>query len=262
MTTIEKPADSKEKKWASMEDLKKKAQDKERAINQPKRTDVKNHACVLWKLNWVYSGSWLSWGEAKCDNPWGGAWKFTSFDGKISIDCKWGVNGLPMSKGGTVTVDGKSYNIGTVYYNKNSLELTKITWTARASGIAKDYSFEMGSDFKLNKITYNWVSLDLVHEGWSTYIKNKSGKKLQIWTWGIDMDTAACWVTYCIAKVKNSEYRLNYYEVDYAKHLQADYADKRQDVQLITDCYKTTWIPVYSLEEWLNDNGTRKQYGI
>jgi hypothetical protein len=33
-------------------------------------------------------------------------------------------------------------------------------------------------------------------------------------------------------------------------------------VQLITDCYKTTWIPVYLLANWLNDNGTRKQYGI
>ena len=157
MTTIEKQGESPDKKWASMKDLERQAREKYDALNQPKRTDVKNHACVLWKLNWVYSGSWLSWGEAKRDNPWGGAWKFTSFDGKVSVDCTWDVTGVPKSKGGTVTVDGKSYNIGTVYYNKNSLELTKITWTARASGIPKDYSFEMGSDFKINKITYNQI---------------------------------------------------------------------------------------------------------
>lgn len=215
------------------------------------RRDVKNKSCKYWKRVWVYTWSWLEWGKNKYNNPWGGEWTF-DFDW---WSLRWTWNSKWAFLKGSLDSDWKIYEItGSRYllndWSDEQTELSVLEWkrSVNLAGKTHSYSVEIGRDFKLQKIIYKWVTINLEHSGWATYLKSSKGK-LKLWF--VDEEVAAMWIAKCIDIVKNSGRDLDFFETE-GVTLQADYEDKVWDTNLLRNCQSKFWVDAYSLAAWLN----------
>lgn len=239
--------------------------EKQKSLGLPERLKVENRACKVWRLNWIYDGFWLSWGEKNFDRPWGGKWRFQSYDGRVVVRWDWGKNWELLSTG-SVTIDWKDFEIKRSYTIKGeSFQIARLEARGKASGGRLGYVpyvCEIGSDFKINKITYHWVDLNLTQEWWKIYLTSRAGK-LEIWWWRFsrNRDGAACWIAEVVARVKRDPKILDHFEVSPSgQAVQADFKNKLWDDNILNDCYQRTWIPAIKLVSWLN--ASRKDFGI
>ena len=238
--------------------------------SEPQKIQVRNKPCTMCSIPWIYEGSWLLWGKNNCDNPWWWRWYFVSSDRKYSFDWMWNDYGIPTK--GKLTVDWKVFEITKTYVlAKDKTKLSSLHWTGSVNGLK--YNCVLDEKFQISQITYAWVTINLVHEGWKTYLVNKNWKKLEYTKShytrqnGIiehkDVDLPIIKIAELISTVKNSGKTLDEFELgnDFFADIQADYKNQFLDEDLVDDWdYWVYWIYAYRLVAWLN--ASRKDFWI
>ncbi len=260
--TPENPSEVVDYGNAGMEEAKRRIEAKKNAKELPDVKSVVDHPCKVWGLSWFYSGRWLTWWVNELDCPWGGQWRFESYDKKVIVDWEWfwGQN-LWGFKSWTVTVDWKNFNVTKTYWIKR-VNLATLEWNATAGGKYK-YNFEMGPDFKLKNITYKWVTLKLSYDSdWTTYLEGSHGAKLKL-SKG-EEDLGACRIAHIIDQVrwaKKYNQNLEHFETNRGDNsVQADYYERDWDVDIVENLYTKCWISATSAVNWLNK--VRWDFGI
>ena len=157
-----------------IKDLKDEVNNKEKK-GTPDVINVRNRTCAICDKVWVYEGSWLSWGKNSFDNPWGWKWHFISNDGKYILDGKWDDNWV--FKFGKLTSYWRNFNILNVKSWANG-KILKMIWTGSIGWV--NYTCEFNENLELSRINYGWIVLNLEHEHWKTYLKNKAWKRLEL----------------------------------------------------------------------------------
>ena len=254
MTTTEKLSqnESAEKTWSLMEDLRRQAEAKKQALEQPKRKDVSGKSCTFWDKEWSYYGSWLEWGKNNLNCPWAGNWIFQSADGSLKIEWKFDNDWLPI-KPWKITVDGVDFAIEKTYYNGAPTKLDSLVCKGAVDW--KNYDCVLDNKFQFKEITYSWITLNLVHENGKSYLKNKGGRRLELST-TMREDLAAVRIAKAISIVRNAiengeKSGLDYFETDDID-LQADYLGTWRDTTIYQNCRFQTWVTSDRLVSWLN----------
>ncbi len=229
------------------------AEKKKKAKEMPESENVTKSYTVAGK-KWMYYGSWLNW------KPGWGEWLFKSDDGKLELKWIWDKNGTFVGK--SVNVNWKSFtNNKTTYEIGNPSNILALTCSSTVDW--KKYNCKLNSKFEISEITYAWITLMLNHEGEKSYLVNKAGRKLQLWS--VSEDLATVRIAKCISIVKNAiengeKSGLEYFETDGGNELQADYSGTWWDTDLLRGVSINIWISADRLVSWLN--ASRYDWGL
>ncbi len=108
--------------------------------------------------------------------------------------------------------------------------------------------------------TYKGITIKLYHNNKAgNFLVNNNGDRVKIQDW-IDPYNVAVKIIRYIKKVQYSWKKLDYFEADNDRVLQADYENKVWDEDLIPDCPKSVWIGAKKLANRLNRS--RRDFGI
>ena len=236
--------------------LKEQLEERKKALEQPTRKDVTNQACTFWNKGWVYEWSWLSWWKNKLNCP--GAWKWTFRSGDLEIKWEWDVNGkLTKIESGKLKANWRDYVVKWgVFDNADKTKLVSIK--CEASVDWKKYECELDTDYKLKKIMYKWVTLNITTGG--SLVNSSESAYLALWSWSVSVESAAVRIAQCISIVKNAissgeEDGLDYFEAD-GTTLQADYLGTGWDTNLLNYCSSKTGASADDVAKWLNKSRT------
>lgn len=264
MSTIEQNSGVNSKELLLQDDwmdaLKKQAEEKKKALEMPTRLDVSGKTYKLWNKDWKYFGSWLEWWNKKMNCPWWWEWIFKSTDGKVEV--KWLWNEKWTFVGTDVTIDWKIFkNKKTILNNNNPSEMLELECSSTVDW--KAYDCKLNKNFEISEITYAWITLMLMHEGEKSYLVNKAGRRLPLWS--VSEDLATIRIAKCISIVKNAiengeKSGLEYFETDVGGELQADYSGTWWDTDLLRSVSINIWISADRLVSWLN--ASRYDWGL
>ena len=173
-----------------MEELRKQAEEKQRAKESPTRLDVSGKPFKLWNKDWKYFGSWLRWWKINMDCPWWWEWIFKSTDGKVEARWLWNKDGTFVGK--SVNVNWKSFtNNKTIYETGNPSKISSRICSSTVNWYT--YDCKLNKDFEISEITYAWITLKLKHESGNVYLINEWWHKLKLG--GVAEDLASLSIT-------------------------------------------------------------------
>ncbi len=234
---------------------------------EPTPINVRNRPSTFWEKTWLYEGRWIHWGKNGYDNPYG-KWRFISNDGAYILDWKWNINGIPTE--GKLKLNWREFDIIKTYVStSDKRKISRMICTGHIKWYT--YRCQLDENFQISKITYAWVTINLIHEDWKTYLVNKNWMKLEYKKSHHgrgeniehkDVDLAICKIVELISSVKNSGKILDEFERgNFGADIQADYKNQFLDEDLVDDWdYWTYWIMPHELVDWLN--ASRSDFGI